>query len=534
MASIVQSEPRTRSFVVEAPLKTDDDPNVTYYELRGADDDEPPPPPPPPRTFMLPSGMLLALCFAMFANSYALMNPVPYAAFMVLDFGLVDDKEDTGVYAGLIMTSFMIGRFLSSFVCGRLADKISRKFVIRVGLTSCLIFQLGFGLAPTYSFALASRLLMGLFNGLVSAAKAMLPDLFPPAEQATAMSLVTAMWNLGQIVGTAGGGLLAGFPKSHPYLTANLAGSILAAIALFGVELCLPGKQKPSASYKEVDDLDDEDTKEEETLDDEKATPLLQKKRKPMVPRESWIPIGIYSGFSLMTLVYDEAYPLWLLTSREDGGYAMHARDIGIVMSLTAVGGILLQIFAFPIIARMISATNLFRYGVAISAVLSVVPPVIVAGGFPKDVTFVLLIAHNICFRFPVTAAYTSLFCCINNSAPATVRGTVNGTAMAMASLFKAAGPTIGGGLYSWSLNQGNSIPWPFRHGRFVFVFSALLFLSASLAGGIVMGPRYDSPVDQGPHHPLASEGTATPPIVVPHNPDEDDEDDDDVESSSP
>jgi len=144
----------------------------------------------------LPSAPLLVLCFAMFANSYALMNPVPYAAFMVLDFGMVDAKEDTGFYAGLIMSSFMLGRFLSSFLCGRLADEISRKFVVRCGVLSCVVFQLGFGVAPTYSFALATRFLMGLFNGLVSAAKAMLPDLFPPEQQAAAMSLVTAMWNV--------------------------------------------------------------------------------------------------------------------------------------------------------------------------------------------------------------------------------------------------------------------------------------------------------------------------------------------------
>ena len=106
---------------------------------------------------------LIMLCVAMFANSYALMNPIPYAPFMVLDFGVVDTKEDTGFWAGLIMSSFQLGRFLSSFVCGRISDKISRKFVIRAGLISCLVFQLGFGLAPTYSFALLTRLLMVRF-----------------------------------------------------------------------------------------------------------------------------------------------------------------------------------------------------------------------------------------------------------------------------------------------------------------------------------------------------------------------------------
>ena len=133
----------------------------------------------------------------MFANSYALANCVPYAPFMVLEYGVVETKEETGFYAGMIMSSFMLGRFLSSFVCGRLSDNISYKFVIRLGLLSCAVFQIGFGLAPTYALALTSRLFMGFFNGIVGASRAMLPDLFPPSEQAAAMSLMTAMSNPG-------------------------------------------------------------------------------------------------------------------------------------------------------------------------------------------------------------------------------------------------------------------------------------------------------------------------------------------------
>mmetsp|Transcript_356 Transcript_356/g.1048 ORF Transcript_356/g.1048 Transcript_356/m.1048 type:complete len:344 (-) Transcript_356:60-1091(-) len=266
---------RTMSFDVVAPprFRSESQDQYDYYELKDPHAEEEPPEEEKKKGWA-PSGTLLVLCFAMFANSYALMNPVPYAAFMVLDFGLVDSKEDTGFYAGLIMSSFMLGRFMSSFLCGRLADKISRKFVIRAGVLSCVVFQFGFGVAPTYSFALATRFLMGLFNGLVSAAKAMLPDLFPPAEQAAAMSLVTAMWNMGQIVGTAVGGLLAGVPGNWPpYLLANLVGCALAGIAYFGVEIFLPGRrrrqEKPTTAELESDDddADDDDDEHNKTAD---------------------------------------------------------------------------------------------------------------------------------------------------------------------------------------------------------------------------------------------------------------------------
>ena len=457
---------------------------------------------------LLPSMSLIMLCAAMFANSYALMNPIPYAPFMVLEYGVVDTKEETGFYAGLIMSSFMLGRFLSSFVCGRISDRISRKFVIRCGLLSCVVFQIGFGLAPTYVLALFSRLLMGFFNGIVGAAKAMLPDLFPPAEQAAAMSLVTAMWNLGQIVGTAVGGLLAGFPKSHPYLVANLVGSVLAAIAMVGVEVCIPGKKKvskvakadyyeededesPSSSKKKDENFSSAVIEEEEEEPDKKKK---KKKKKNLVPRFSWPPILIYSAFSLFTAIYDEAYPLFLLTSKGDGGYAMSSSDIGIVMSATAVGGITLQILVFPTVARLVSSSVLFRQSCLVTGALALVPPMITKAQLPKDPTFFLLIAHSIAYRFFISGAFTSLFCLINNSAPAQVRGTVNGVSMATASFLKTLGPSAGGGLYAWSLST-TSLP-PLLKGRLVFALSCAFFLFSGLLGKVYLTPAYDLPVD--------------------------------------
>jgi MFS family permease len=98
-----------------------------------------------------------------------------------------------------IMSSFMVGRLLSSFYCGVLADRIGRKFVIRMGLWSCVVLQLAFGVAPTFNIACLFRFLMGLFNGLTAVAKALLPELVPKAQQQSAMAYVTSMWTLGAL-----------------------------------------------------------------------------------------------------------------------------------------------------------------------------------------------------------------------------------------------------------------------------------------------------------------------------------------------
>ena len=326
---------------------------------------------------------------------------------------------------------------------------------------------------------------------MVGAAKAMLPDLFPPSEQAAAMSLVTAMWQLGQIVGTAIGGLLAGYPKQYPYLVANAVGSGLAAIAMVGVEIFIPGKKK----------------KDE---DDEIVTPLLQrkeddetpqdvsprkKKKGAVVPKAAWAPILIYSTFSLFGTIYQEAYPLFLLTDKDQGGSAMHAKDIGMVMSATAVGGVVLQVFVFPPLSRLVTATVLYRRTVFLSAFLTVVTPMIPALNLNKDPNFFLLVAHNIVYQFVTSAAFTAIACCINNSISSKVRGTVNGVAMATASGLRSFGPSTGGGVYSWSL-KANVLPNILK-GRLIFLISCILYLISGICGVIYLTPKYDWPIDQ-------------------------------------
>ena len=66
--------------------------------------------------------------------------------------------------------------------------------------------QVLFGIATSMPVALTFRFIMGLFNGLIGAAKAMAPELVPPGEQASAMSMIAATWGLGNLLGPAIGG----------------------------------------------------------------------------------------------------------------------------------------------------------------------------------------------------------------------------------------------------------------------------------------------------------------------------------------
>ncbi|CAN0523010.1 unnamed protein product, partial [Scytosiphon promiscuus] len=49
------------------------------------------------------------------------------------------------------------------------ADSVGRKPVIIAGLLSIMVFSLAFGLSPTFGFAITTRLILGLTNGIALA-----------------------------------------------------------------------------------------------------------------------------------------------------------------------------------------------------------------------------------------------------------------------------------------------------------------------------------------------------------------------------
>ena len=201
---------------------------------------------------------LLALALGLTANALSFTNVFPYAPFMVKFFGLTDDDRELGFYAGFFMTATQVGALLSSVFWGVMSDRWGKRVVIMIGLGSCTLPQLLFGLATSMPVALALRLLMGLLNGLIGAAKALAPELVAPTEQAAAMSMIAATWGLGNLAGPAIGGLLSQYDACqegnsdrcppYPFLMPNLLCAALAVLGLIAVRGLLPDDRKPTAA----------------------------------------------------------------------------------------------------------------------------------------------------------------------------------------------------------------------------------------------------------------------------------------------
>merc|ERR1719491_1107992 len=119
---------------------------------------------------------IVALAASMLVQSFLLVGVFPYSGFMAIHLIPNLNEENAGSYAGLIASSFMVGRTLTAFEWGRVADRHGRVFVIKASLLLSAIFSILFGLAPTFSMALIWRCILGLCNGLIGPIKTLISE----------------------------------------------------------------------------------------------------------------------------------------------------------------------------------------------------------------------------------------------------------------------------------------------------------------------------------------------------------------------
>ena len=150
-----------------------------------------------------------------------LISVFPYSGFLVVDLVESVNEENAGRYAGLVASSFNLGRALTSLSWGRIGDTYGRTTVIQASLLLSCFFSLLFGLAPSFWAAVGARFLLGCSNGIMSSLKTIVSELVAGGghdekQESRQMSLVIGMWGLGFLVSPALAGALAEPVRQYP------------------------------------------------------------------------------------------------------------------------------------------------------------------------------------------------------------------------------------------------------------------------------------------------------------------------------
>ncbi|CAA6656998.1 unnamed protein product [Spirodela intermedia] len=338
----------------------------------------------------------------------------------------------------------MVGRALTAFLWGILADKYGRKPVIVFSVSSVVIFNTLFGLSTNFWMAVSTRFLLGSLNGLLGPIKAYAVEVSPKKYQASATSLVTTAWSIGLIFGPAIGGYLSQpadkypnlFSKESifgrfPYFLPCLCISLIAVGVLVAC-IWLPETlhtHKETREHISCDSLEASQDGFDFKLKDE------QSERKKYRSEES-----LFKNWPLISSIIIYIFSLWAESDRKYGGLSFSTEDVGQVLAISGFSLLVFQLFLYPPLDRLLGPVVSSRIaGLSLFANLSGVGLFVVVN-FASSLKNILAII--------VTIGTIMLQ---NNAVEQHQRGAANGIATTLTSLFQAVAPAGGGTLLSWA-----------------------------------------------------------------------------------
>jgi len=196
------------------------------------------------------------------------------------------------------------------------------------------------------------------------------------------------------------------------------------------------------------------------------SSALTANKKEPFRlfgPGDSLATVSAYGLLAISQQMGDEALPLFMKLSRDQGGFGFSESDIGQSLAIGGIATTLISLYVVPRMERRWGAPFIFRLGIACMAPLLAF--FWVAGFFWGSLGpvgqwvvvngFVLL--KNTC----LSISFAGCFVMMTNSVPGHQLGSLNGVGQTFGSLARTVGPALCGVLWSISVKI-NFIPLTF------------------------------------------------------------------------
>lgn len=167
--------------------------------------------------------MLFILACLNFTHILDFMIMMPLGNFLMPHFNI------SARYFSQIVAAYPVSAFVSGLIAAFYVDGFDRKKVLLFAYSGFLIGTVCCGIAPGPGFLLASRVITGLFGGLISAqVLSIIADIFPYEKRGRAMSAVFMAFSAASIFGIPISLYLAKIISWHaPFIMIGILGAFI-------------------------------------------------------------------------------------------------------------------------------------------------------------------------------------------------------------------------------------------------------------------------------------------------------------------
>jgi len=255
---------------------------------------------------------------------------------------------------------------------------------------------------------------------------------------------------------------------------------------------------KPSNMPNEQ--LDEEALRNKESKGPAQPPPSL----KECLTKQSMLNLFCYTLLAMHNIAFDQLIPIYMHYPEQDhspsnpdfvppfkfsGGFGLGNQSIGLLFTLYGVSGMIIQFFVFPPVANRLGIVKCLRIcSVAMPVIYFFIPftSLLPDQTSKKIAGFLLMLCKGVfsTFAFPCSTILLT-----NSASSLRILGTLNGIAVSVSAIGRAAGPAIEGAVFTIGVQRGYVIaPW--------WLLSAIAWLAAVPVFYIVEGAGFGGKTD--------------------------------------
>ncbi|WP_078411879.1 MFS transporter [Priestia abyssalis] len=327
----------------------------------------------------------------------------------------------SGKTMGYLVAVFAVTQLLISPLAGRWVDRYGRKIMIIIGLFLFGVSELIFGLGTNVSVLYLSRMLGGISAAFIMpGVTAYIADITSIQERSKAMGYMSAAISTGFIIGPGVGGFIAEYGIRVPFFFAAAIAFLACIFSIFILKEPLTKEQlaEISANTKQTNFISD-----------------LKRSLSPLYFIAFIIVFVLAFGLS----AYETVFSLF-----SDHKFGFAPKDIAAIITISAIFGVVVQIFMFGKMVDMLGEKKLIQLCLITGVILAIASTVISSFLAVLAVTCFIFLAFDL-----LRPALTTFL----SKAAGKEQGFVAGMNSTYTSLGNIVGPAMGGILFDVNIH---------------------------------------------------------------------------------